>query len=170
MAELDAKNQKLEAKVDHLKQYTRRTNIRIFEIKEQTGEDTDHLVKEFCKYKLGIVLNNENISRSHRIGPKRMTNAIRPRPIIVRLTQHNKKVEILKKRRSLRDRKSRYTVKEDLTETRWSIFKTLRDEYEDNKSKVWTIDSIIFFRTVNNPAIIERCTSLKEVRQALNKS
>ena len=76
----------------------------------------------------------------------------------------------MKKRRSLRDRKSRYTVKEDLTETRWSIFKTLRDEYEDNKSKVWTIDSIIFFRTVNNPAIIERCTSLKEVRQALNKS
>ena len=98
-----------------------------------------------------------------------MNSAIIPRLIIAWLTEHNK-VEILMKRRSLRDRKSRYTVKEDLTETRWSIFKTLRDEYEDNKSKVWTIDSIIFFRTVNNPAIIERCTSLKEVRQALNKS
>ena len=136
MAELEAKNQNLEAKVDHLEQYTRRTNLRIFGIEEQIGEDTDHLVKKFCKDEFGIVLKNEDISRSHQISPKGMKSAIRPRPIIIRLTQHNKKVEILKKRRSLRDRKSRYTIQEDLTETRRSILRTLRDENEDDISIV----------------------------------
>lgn len=39
MAELETKNEELEAKIDHLEQYTRRTNLRIFGIKERPGEE-----------------------------------------------------------------------------------------------------------------------------------
>ena len=68
MADLIAKNRELEAKTDHLEQYTRRTNIRIFGIKEQVKEDTGQLAKNFCKDELGIILKDEDISRSHRVG------------------------------------------------------------------------------------------------------
>ena len=111
-SDLIAKNRELEAKTDHQEQYTRRTNIRIFGVKEQVKEDTDQLAKNLCKDELGIILKDKDISRSHRVGKKSMSN--KPRPIIVRLTRHNTKVDILRKRRQLKERKRPYSVQEDL--------------------------------------------------------
>lgn len=93
----------------------------------------------------------------------------RPRPIIVRFTRHNKKVEILRKRRQLRDRKSPFQIQEDLTETRRHMLKFLREEHDEVISKVRTIDGVILFRPTSYPTLVERCNTLKEVRQAVDK-
>ena len=161
MADLIAKNRELEAKTDHLEQYTRRTNIRIFGIKEQVKEDTDQLAKNFCKDELGIILKDENISRSHRVGKKSMSNSVRPRPTIVRLTRHNTKVDILRKRRQLKERERPYSVQEDLTEERRSILKYLREEaMEDIIARGWAIDGVICFRPKSDPEKVERCNTI----------
>ena len=171
MNHLMSKCKTLEEHCDHLEQYTRRTNIRIFGIPENTRENTDDLVKSFCKDHLNIELKNGDISRSHRLGkPKLYNNRSHSRPIIVRLVQHNKKVEILKQRRLLRSKQIPYSVQEDLTEKRRSIVRYLRDEdVRDVISKVWTIDVVIFFRPSSDPTIVERCNTLGECQQLVAK-
>ena len=111
MNDLVTKQKSLEALNDQLEQYTRRTNIRIFGIPEtKKQEKTDELVKQFCKNELDVELKSEDISRSHRVGRVSLATAHRPRPIIVRLTRHNKKVEILKRCRQLRINKKPFSV------------------------------------------------------------
>ena len=122
------KQKSLEALNDQLEQYTRRTNIRIFGIPETNKQEkTDELEKQFCKNELDVELKSEDISRSHRVGRVSLATAHRPRPIIVRLTRHNKNVEILKRRRQLRTNKKPFSAQEDLTETRRSVLNYLHD-------------------------------------------
>ena len=170
MADLEEKNKLLQDKLEQLEQYTRRTNIRIFGIPENKDEDTDQLVREFCKKELNLDLKNEEISRSHRVGKKRILSSRHPRPIIVRLARHNTKVEILKKRRELKSKKRPFGLQEDLTESRRAILKYLRDEDSDFKiSKAWTIDGTIFFRPSCEPNTVERCTTMEECRRLVDK-
>ena len=71
MADLEEKNKLLQDKLEQLEQYTRRTNIRIFGSPETNiEEDTDQVVREFCKNELNLDLKSKKISRSHRIGKK----------------------------------------------------------------------------------------------------
>ena len=167
---LITKCKSLEEHCDLLEQYTRRTNIRIFGIPENTRENTNEHVKAFCKDHLIIKLKDGDISRSHRLGKHKLHNRSHPRPIIVRLVQHNKKVEILKQKRLLRSKRLPYSMQEDLTEKRRSIVRYLRDEdVRDVISKVWTIDGVIFFRPSSDPTIVERCNTLGECQQLVAK-
>ncbi|KAG8330531.1 hypothetical protein J6590_061300 [Homalodisca vitripennis] len=63
VTELDSR---LAERTDDLEQYQRRDNLRIFGIEETVGEDTDKLVEELYRDKLGVELPPESISRSHR--------------------------------------------------------------------------------------------------------
>ena len=144
MNDLVTKQKSLEALNDQVE--------RIFGIPETNKQEkTDELVKQFCKNELDVELKSEDISRSHRVGRVSLATAHRPRPIIVRLTRHNKKVEILKRRRQLRINKKPFSVQEDLTETCRSILNYLRDrDIGDVVSKAWTIDRVVFFRPVRD--------------------
>ena len=123
LVELKDSNEALTSQLDDLEQYTRRTNIRIYGIPESNEEnadlreDTDILAMNFVKAELGVDHKPEDISRSHRIGKR----SSKPRPIIVRLSRHNTKVEILQKRRVLKQNKRKYNVQEDLLQSR--VFK-----------------------------------------------
>ena len=164
-AKLDLLNQ-----LDDLEQYTRRTNIRIFGILESSGdaqEDTDVLATQWVANELGVELLPSDISRSHRVG-KRST--AKPRPIIVRLTRHNKKVEILKNRRQLKINKRPFNVQEDLTLARRGILYHLRHEINDEiVDKVWTIDGVVFFRPTRHSSTIERCSTLVKCKELIRK-
>lgn len=173
-------NKLLANQIDELEQYTRRTNIRIFGIPEDSSEireNTDKIVTEFIKKELDLSLTDNDISRSHRVGKL----SSRPRPIIVRLTRHNVKVQVLARRKLLKrkqdemnktnkeNKKPAFSIQEDLTMLRRSILKYLRVNASDKVSKVWTIDGAIFFRPKGDPKIVERCTSLQECQLLLNK-
>ena len=170
--DLIAKQKELQALNDDIEQYTRRTNIRIFGILENKHEKTDELVKQFCKDELNIELKDDDISRSHRVGRTSYATFTerRPRPIIVHLTRHNKKVEILRKRRLLRQNHRNYSIQEDLTETRRSVLKYLQDlDIRDVVDKTWSTDGVIFFRPTSSPSTVERCTTLKKCQQIVVK-
>lgn len=93
------------SQLDVLEQFTRRTYIQIYDgipvsnvVNVDGREDTDILAMNFIKEELGVDLKREDISCSYRVG-KRST---KPRPIIVHLSRQNTKVEILQKRRVLK--------------------------------------------------------------------
>ena len=99
-----------------------------------TREDTDVLSLNFVKEVLSVDLKPKDISRSHRVGKR----SSKPRPIIFRLSRHNTKVEILGKRKILKQKKRPYNVQEDLTQPRRDILKYLSTDIPPNiVDKVW---------------------------------
>ena len=80
--------------------------------------------------------------RSHRIGKQRD----KPRQIIVKFTNHNTKVKILKKRKDLKNKGSQIYINEDITKTRLGILQILKEQGKDLIHKTWTIDGVIFAR------------------------
>ena len=165
-------NEALTCQLDDLEQYTRRTNIRIYGIPESNvenadpREDTDNLAMNFVKEELGVDLKPEDISRSHRVG-KRFS---KPKPIIVRLSRHNKKVEILQKRRVLKQNERPYNVQEDLSQARRDILKYLSKDIPLNIiDKVWTVDGVICMRPSQHTSTTERCTTMAKCREIVRK-
>nr|KAG5687416.1 hypothetical protein BaRGS_004918 [Batillaria attramentaria] len=59
----------LQDRVDELEQYSRRNNIRISDIPEIDGEDTDDLIIAIGN-EIGVTITEEMIHRSHRVGKK----------------------------------------------------------------------------------------------------
>lgn len=165
-------NEALTCQLDDLEQYTRRTNIRIYGIPESNvknadpREDTDILATNFVKEELGVDLKPEDISRSHRVGKR----SSKLRPIIVRLSRHNKKVEILQKRRVLKQNERPYNVQEDLSQPRRDILKYLSKDIPLNIiNKVWTVDGVICMRPSQHTSTIERCTTMAKCREIVRK-
>ena len=172
LAELKDLNEALTCQLDDLEQYTRRTNIRIYGIPESNvenadaHEDTDNLATNFIKEELGVDLKPEDISRSHRVGKR----SLKPRPIIVQLSRHNKKVEILQKRRVLKQNERPYNVQEDLSQPRRDILKYLSKDIPLNIiDKVWTVDRVICMRPSQHTSTIERCTTMTKCCEIVRK-
>nr|KAG5705337.1 hypothetical protein BaRGS_011109 [Batillaria attramentaria] len=59
----------LQDRVDELEQYSRRNNIRISDIPEIDGEDTDDLIIAIGN-EIGVTITEEMIDRSHRVDKK----------------------------------------------------------------------------------------------------
>ena len=118
-------------------------------------EDTDNLAMNFVKEELGVDLKPEDISRSHRVGKR----SSKPRPIIVRLSRHNKKVEILQKRRVLKQNERPYNMQEDLSQPRRDILKYLSKD----------IPPSIIDKYSQHSSTIERCTTMAKCRQIVRK-
>ena len=115
-SELDANLNKvttLERQVNSLEQYSRRSCIRIFGLKEKHGENTDTLVCEVAK-QINVDLQAEDIDRSHRVGDPSTVTRKGERPIIVKLKSYHKRQELLQNRRKLKNKG--ITIQEDLTE------------------------------------------------------
>ena len=116
---------KLESSLNNMEQYSRRSCIRIFGLEEKKGENTDLLVSEVIRTKLGVSLDPvKDIDRSHRTGNVQQSNSStptghssnhkpRPRSIIVKLNSYRKRREIITNRKKLKG--SGIVIAEDLT-------------------------------------------------------
>ncbi|XP_039275102.1 myoneurin-like, partial [Nilaparvata lugens] len=83
-------------RADNLEQYQRRNCIRIFGVPEANKEDTDQLVIDVCKDKLGVNIELQDIDRSHRVGRRLAVAASntpppRPRAIIVKFVSYRQR-------------------------------------------------------------------------------
>ncbi|XP_032232538.2 uncharacterized protein LOC116601130 [Nematostella vectensis] len=143
----------IEDKFGKSEQYSRRNNIRIGGIPEDDSEEreqTDGKVINLIKENLGITILPTDICRSHRTGKKKDS---KPRQIIVKFTRHNTKLEVMRKRKELKQKKSSIFINEDLTQQpRLKMVKLLKDEGKDLISKSWSADGIIFVRLNKNEA------------------
>ena len=59
---------KLECTADKMKKYSRRNSILTHGLPKEPGEDTDSIVIETVKKKMGLDISSPDIDRTHRIG------------------------------------------------------------------------------------------------------
>lgn len=121
MMELD---DRLQDRTDELEQYQRRNNLRVFGVDEVSGEDTDRIVKELCRDKLGVDLPHTAICRSHRVGRQPQPGPDgkkRHRAIIVRFTSYQVRREVYGAKKKLKG--TGVTIREDLTGRRMEVLR-----------------------------------------------
>lgn len=141
----------INSKLDDIEQYSRRNNIRISGIPEtDLRENTDNIVTDIVKNKIGIQISRNDICRSHRVGRKRDD---KPRQIIVKLVRHNTKVAILRKRKDLNaDESNNIKISEDLTKGRLAAIHLINTKAKECVQKLWTTDGVINVRKKKDPS------------------
>ena len=121
-------------KVDANEQYSRRENVRISGIDEQTTSNspsTNQIVIDTCR-KIGVEITERDISTSHWLPGKRKT-------IIAKFIRRDTKVEIMKNKNKLT--KKDPMISEDLTRARHMILREIRDD--PNIARAFTRDGNI---------------------------
>ena len=127
--------------LEELEQYSRRNNIRIMGIPEKKGEDPEEEVMKVVG-KVKATIQKGDIDRAHRVGKYQEGTA---RPIIVKFISHHSKMEVITQRKTLRQLNTKIFIVEDLTQTRRTLLKKVREN--DNIKKVWTEDGRIKAQT-----------------------
>lgn len=171
--EKDREISSLQQQVENLEAYTRVDNVIVHGIKEAvaevasisgadssasiatqpTGEpsaSTEQLFIEFCRSKLDVNIQSQDISVAHRLGQTRSGRG--PRPIIVRFVNRKAKNQVLQARKRLRtDNTCRHIfINEHLTPRTAQLFQKARHLVK-MKSIIgtWTWNGKIYIKTVN---------------------
>jgi hypothetical protein len=137
-------NDRLAERTDELEQYQRRDNIRIFGVKEAAAENTDELVTQICRDKLGVEVSTDSISRSHRVGKRQEPGADgreRHRPIIVRFTSYRVRRSVFEAKKRLKG--TGITIREDLTQVRQEMYRRAVAHF--GVKNVWTQDGRVLW-------------------------
>lgn len=122
--------------LDRMEQYTRRDNVIIKGVSYSDNENTNDIVMKLAS-DAGVELSKDDISTSHRLGVTRDNS--KPSPIIVRLSKRDKKIELMKKKKNIRQG---VYVEEDLTKLRGNMAYEVRKN--SNTIKTWTINGKIY--------------------------
>jgi hypothetical protein len=131
---------------DDLEQYTRKNSLRIFGVPEQKNENTDEVVSNICKNKLGIDVPAHLIDCSHRLPGREPYH----RPIIVKFISRNTKKNVFTKKRLLKG--SNIVITEDLTKLRYQLMKNASKKF--GPKNVWSSDGKIFVKLDNSIKVI----------------
>ncbi len=149
---------KLEVDSDAVEQYSRRANLQIRGIAEcNGGEDTDQLVLNIINDNMGLVVERDDIERSHRLGRKTDGNGRpRTRPVIVRFTTERLRDDVFKARTKLKlynnnHRDSPIYINDDLTARRAKLsFDTRILKREKRIQDCWTAFGKVVVKTTTN--------------------
>jgi len=124
-------------KLNASEQYSRRNNLRIFELKEELFEEnknTREAVIDLFKTKLGLhTFDDMNIDKAHRVGKFSNSNNTQ-RAVIVRLCNQSTAEHVLSQRRKLKS--SGITITEDLTKRNVTLLKQVKSL--DNVTQAWS--------------------------------
>ena len=146
---------------DELEQYSRRTCIRIGNIREHDGESTDSIVLNVSK-ESGADISASDIDRSHRVGKHKPG---KHREIIVKFVNYKARTRFIKSRKTLRERNCAIYLNEDLTNTRKNLDYQCRKLKKDKNSVIqssWTVDGRQFIKTDKDTTVrIEKLSDLK---------
>ena len=92
----------------------------------QNGEISSNVARQVIKDKLKIIVQPNEISVCHRLGPKPMNQAANTRPLTVRFCRRDTKRSILLAKRDNSDVHSTLFTNESLTPKRWPIMYSMR--------------------------------------------
>ena len=111
---------------DRLEQYTRKDNLRIFGIEEESDEDEDILQAKVIEVAadVGVKLEADDISIAHRLGKV----GDRSRPVIVRFCHRKKRNAMMKNKKELKKKQKKIYINEDLTPLRSTLMKMVKEQ------------------------------------------
>ena len=184
MAELETENSKLKANIgtmheeivemrqltmqcqselNDLQQYTRKSNVRVFGVNEEFGENCKTKVNDILKTKLHLKLGDDVIEVAHRAGLQRDNKA---RGILVRFHRRDTKYTVMKARKQLRG--TGISISEDLTTANLRLLKDTKGHprIED----VWGWNAKVFAKGVNGKTfVVRRTDNIDELLDIENK-
>ena len=166
--EKDIVIENLEKRVDELEQYGRRNAVTISGIPENKDDNTDQIMLDITRDKLGIKLEAHEIGRSHRIPggpPPRQDSAFRPRPIVVKFISYNVRKRVYDARKNLKNHTpgGHIYINEHLTRTRSGLLYSCRSLVKGQKAKqAWSFDGRIFMKDFNDKIHLITCENDKE--------
>ena len=146
IGDLEHKLSKVADEMKDLELYSRRNCLRIYGLAGSANEDTDAVVMDLVKEKLGIELTPEDIDRSHRLQVKHTEGSRGPNPLLVKFTRYNMRDKIYRARSKLRG--TSIFVNEHLTRDRQALFGKVRSSRSVRKA--WTSDFKITALTTDN--------------------
>lgn len=131
--------------VDSLEQYTRRNNLRLFGIPENTEENTDTVVVSVLNSRLKMTLRLVDIERTHRVGKVQKGETKRPRAIIIKFCSYRIRHKVFQAKKLLKG--TGIVLKEDLTTLRATLLSKAVQRW--GTANIWTHDGK-FFRKDND--------------------
>lgn len=159
--DLQKQNKQLKYRVNELDQYSRRNNLRIFNVNEQTEEELNKTIIKLCKDKLKLTIKDHEIENCYRTG------LIKPninRPIFLKLNSYNTKQSIIQNRKLLKG--SKVSIVEDLTKEKLDLLKACHSCL--GRDKVWIYNGKIMTNLNNKYQEIkddDHCKQLAENKQ-----
>ena len=128
--------------LDDIQQYSRRNCLLVHGLKENKDESTDDLVLNLFNEKLGVAVDISMIDHSHRLGPVRGENNLKPRPIIVKFCSDRIRKAVFTPERKLKG--SGISVTENLTKQKMKLLNEVQKVI--GKGNSWTGDGFIFVK------------------------
>ena len=98
--DMSATTESLKGCLDRQEQYSRRNCLLIHGLPESKNENTDELVIDTIKEKMGEEIEKDEIDRSHRLGAPK--NNGKSRPIIIKFVRYNTRCRIFKNKKKLK--------------------------------------------------------------------
>ena len=92
----------LKGSLDRQEQYSRRNCLLIHGLPESKNENTDELLIDTIKEKMGEEIKKDEIDRSHRL--RTTKNNGKNRPIIITFARYNTRYRIFKNKKKLREK------------------------------------------------------------------
>ena len=124
----------MEAELEDLRQYSRRTNILIHGVEEEAQESTDNKVMSIINNQLQLP------ERTHRLRRKVKE---KKRPIIARFVSYRKRKTVFDAKKKFKG--TRTVITENLTKDRYALYKQCIEEF--SRENVWTLDGRIYCLT-----------------------
>ena len=137
---------KAQCEAEVLEQYNRRDNLKVFGMPEDSAENTIKKVISLCSH-LDAQVDERDISIAHRLP----TRNGRVKPIIVKFSRRVAKIDIMKKKKKLREEQSDIRVFDDLTKPRTNFFNLMKTD--KNLASVWTKEGVIFYKWHDNERV-----------------
>ena len=142
--DMSATIESLKGCLDRQEQYSRRNCLLIHGLPESKNENTDELVIDTIKEKMGEEIEKNEIDRSHRLGPPK--NNGKSRPIIIKFVRYNTRCRIFKNKKKLKAKSIRVT--ESLTKKQ--IIEALKKAREDHGfENVWSSEGKILYKDIS---------------------
>ena len=151
----------LKLRTDDNEQRSRNSCLLIHGIDEKPKEDTDIIIMEVIEKELGIKLNDDDIQRSHRLGPvnnsrNTRSNTVKPRPIICRFLKFTTRQKIYFSKRKLKGKK--LTITENLTSTRYKLYQAALKKF--GRRGVWSNEGRIMTKVNDKVTVIKTLDEL----------
>ena len=150
-ANLKAKIDLIDMRLEEQEQYSRRTSLRFHNVRVPTDQkgniiqpvDTDGIILKICNKHLTVPLDIHHIGRSHPIGEAKDGKI----SIIVRFLTYRQRHMVFSNKRKLKGNKDKMFIAENLTKYRYDLLRQLNGMKKINKvHSFWTHDGSILVK------------------------
>ena len=157
-ANLKAKIDLIDMRLEEQEQYSRRTSLRFHNVRVPTDQkgniiqsvDTDGIILKICNKDLTVPLDIHDIGRSHPIGEAKDGKI----SIIVRFLTYRQRHMVFSNKRKLKGNKDKMFIAENLTKYRYDLLRQLNGMKKINKvHSFWTHDGCILVKERENSKV-----------------